>query len=172
MNTNDGRRGSTNYFGVDAWETRHDACLRLQREVATSLADRDRLPTTSHRYVNLNEQILQKLKILGKQIDALKLDLNLTEDKSITNRERSRRQGLVEGLLHSEQELRFSMTQSSITKAQRKEEKQRKELMTSDGGGIADLGDIQWGASTKKSNIRFVSVNKCLARIRYIRIKI
>jgi len=45
------------------------------------------------------------------------------------------------------------MTQSSITKTQRKEEKQRKELLTSHGGGVADLGDIQWGASTKKSNI-------------------
>ena len=92
------------------------------------------------------------------------MDLNLTEYKSITSGERSRRQGLVESLLRSEQELRFSMAQSSITKTQRKEEKQRKELMTSDGGGISDLGDIQWGASTKKSNIRFVFLNKIMVK--------
>ena len=167
MNIDDGRRSSTHYFGVDSWQTRHDACLRIQREIATSLADRDRLPTTSPRYVNLNEQIIQKLKILAKQIYVLKLDLNLTEDKSITTGERSRRQGLVESLFRSEQELRFSMTQSSITKAQRKEEKQRKELLTSDGGGVADLGDIQWGAPAKKSNIGFVLVNMILISAKF-----
>ena len=148
------RRSSTHYFGADSWQTRHDACLRLQRGIATSLADRDRLPTTSHQYTNLNELILQKLKSLGRQIEVLKQDLNLTQEKSITAGERTRREGLVEGLVRSEQELRFSMTQSSISKAQRKEQKQRKELMSSDGGGVADLGDIQWGSSTKKPNIR------------------
>ena len=60
MNTNDERRSSTHYFGVESWQTRHDKCLRIQREIATSLADRDRLPTTSHRYSNLNEQIHYK----------------------------------------------------------------------------------------------------------------
>ena len=153
-----GRRSSTHYFGADSWQTQHDACLRLQREIATSLADRDRLPTTSHQYTNLNESILQKLKILGKQIEDLKHGLNLTHEKSLTSGERARREGLVESLVRSEQELRFSRSQSSTTKAQRKEEKQRKELLASDGGGVADLGDIPWGssASTTKPNFRLV----------------
>ena len=158
MNTNDERRSSTHYFGVESWQTRHDKCLRIQREIATSLADRDRLPTTSHRYSNLNEQIHQKLKLLGKQIDILKEDLDHTQEKSITSGERSRRRGLIEDLFRLEQELRFSLSQSSITKAQRKEEKQRKELLTSDGGGVADLGDISWGGATKQSNIRYVGL--------------
>ena len=142
------RRSSTHYFGADSWQTRHDACLRLHREIATSLANRNRLPRTSHAYVNLNESILQNLKSLGRQIDALKRDLDLTNDKSLTSRERVRREGLVESLMRSEQELRYSITQSHVSTAQRTEEKQRKELLTSDGGGIADLGDIQWGSST------------------------
>lgn len=155
MNAGEDRRSSTSqhYFGAESWQTRHDECLRLQREIATSLADRDRLPTTSHRYSNLHEQILQKLKILAKKVDALKQDLNLTKDKSLTSGERVRRQGLVDSLLRSEQELRFSMTQSSITKAQRKEEAQRKELLYSEGGGLADLGEVQWGASRTNQNI-------------------
>ena len=161
MNSADGRRSSTHYFGADSWQTRHDACLRLQREIATSLADRDRLPTTSHRYTNLNEQIFQRLKVLGKQVDVLKQDLNLTQEKSITSGERSRRQALVESLFRSEQELRFSMSQSSITKSQRKEEKQRKELLTSDGGGVADLGDIHWGGASAKTNMRLVKLKYC-----------
>ena len=157
MNSSNGRRSSTHYFGADSWQTRHDACLRIQREIATSLADRDRLPTTSHRYTNLNEQILQRLKVLGKQIDVLKDDLNHTQDKSITSGERSRRQEIVESLIRAEQELRFSMTQSSITKSQRKEEKQRKELLTSDGGGVADLGEIHWGGVSANKSMRLVS---------------
>ena len=162
MNAGEDRRSSTSqhYFGAESWQTRHDECLRLQREIATSLADRDRLPTTSHRYSNLHEQILQKLKILAKKVDALKQDLNLTKDKSLTSGERVRRQGLVDSLLRSEQELRFSMTQSSITKAQRKEELQRKELLSSEGGGLADLGEVQWGASRTNQNIRLVRNQK------------
>ena len=156
MNTNDERRSSAHYFGVESWQTRHEKCLRLQREIATSLADRDRLPTTSHRYSNLNEQILQKLKLLGKQIDVLKEDLDHTQDESITSGERSRRHGLIEDLFRLEQELRFSISQSSITKAQRKEEKQRKELLSSDGGGVADLGDISWGGASNQSNTRYI----------------
>ena len=164
MNTNDERRASAHYFGVESWQTRHDACLRIQREIATSLADRDRLPTTSHRYSNLNEQILQKLKILGKQIDVLKEDLQHTQDKSITSGERSRRQGLIQDLFRLEQELRFSLSQSSITKAQRKEERQRKELLTSDGGGVADLGDIQWGGAPAVQHLVPLAAYNCPTR--------
>ena len=97
---------------------------------------------------------LLELKILGKQIDVLKEDLQHTQDKIITSGERSRRQGLIQDLFRLEQELRFSLSQSSITTAQRKEERQRKELLTSDGGGVADLGDIQWGGAPKHSTMR------------------
>ena len=144
------RRSSSHYFGSDSWQTRHDACLHLQREIATKLSNRDRLPRTSHAYANLTETILQSLKNLEQQVDALRYDLSITKDKSLTSGERARREGLVEGLVRSGQQLRFSIAQSSVSSGQRREERQRKELLLSDGGGIADLGDIQWGASTKK----------------------
>lgn len=143
------RRSSTHYFGADSWQTNYDACLRLHREIATSLADRNRLPRTAHAYVNLNESILQNLKILGRQTEALKRDLNLATEKSLTSRERARRERLVDDLIRSEQDLRFSMSQSHVSTDQLIKEKQRKELLSSDGGGVADLGDIQWGSSTK-----------------------
>ena len=116
------------------------------------MSDRSNLPRTSHGYSSLTEAINVAMKKFSEEIDALKSQLE-KENDSVTQGERDRRFGLMSVLVSQENQLKSILAQSSVSAEQRAEERKR-HLLFSDGAGVADLGDVRWGASSASNSKR------------------
>jgi len=132
------------FHGGSSWQSYHDACQRLHRDVWSLMSDRSNHPRTSHTYANLNEQINATMKQFSAGIERIKVDLD-REKTGLTSGEYARRDGLISVLKSQQIQLQNVLSQSSVAAEKRAEEK-RRQLLSQDGGGLAEVGGkVGWG---------------------------
>lgn len=134
-----------------SWQSCHDHCQRLHRDIWTLMSDRSNLPRTSHRYTNLTEDIKAKAAQLTAGIQRLTSEelchKSARAGQALTSGELGRREGLVSVLRSQQIQLNNILSQSHQSAAGKMDEEHRRQLLAQDGGGVADLGSGGWGAA-------------------------
>jgi len=134
-----------------SWQSCHDSCQRLHRDVWTLLSERSNLPSTSHRYADITDEIKTKAAQLSKGINRL-TDDDLRhkgrKGQTLTSGESARREGLTSVLKSQQIQLNNILNQSHQSAAGRIDEEHRRQLLAQDGGSeLGGGGGGGWGAT-------------------------
>lgn len=132
---------------TSSWQSCHDSCQRLQRDIWALVSDRGNLSKTTVRYASLTEEIKVKNNQLTSGIDKLSGSELRNKGQTPTSGELTRRESLLSVLKSQQRQLNSLLSQAHISAAGKRDDENRKQLLSQDGGGVADLGTTGWGGS-------------------------
>lgn len=122
------------------WEMHYELCMKAHRDLRQKIQDRSRAVPSSHNYQTLTSDIAASVSSFTSQIQAL--EQGLDRGSSVTPREISRRQKLVEAL-----QLKHRQMKSQIDDIVPVSTDQRFQLLQApprSGSGLADMGTVGW----------------------------